>query len=59
MKGGRSKRDVEKGHGVAMTVKRLVDKGLSHREIADIVGKKPEQIKGLILLAERFEAPTP
>lgn len=51
-----SKAALERNRADAKTAKRLADKGHSHREIAKIVGKKPEQIGKLILLAERLAA---
>lgn len=49
------------GHGVekrnqvlAMRVAKLAAQGWSHRNIAETVGKKPEQIKALILLGQRL-----
>ena len=39
----------------ALRVAKLYGEGFTHREIANLVGKKPEQIKSLILLGERLK----
>jgi hypothetical protein len=39
---------------LAMRCAKLAAQGLTHRNIAEAVGKKPEQIKALILRGERL-----
>ena len=49
------------GHGaekrnqaLARRVAKLAAQGWTHRNIAETVGKRPEQIKALVLLGERL-----
>jgi hypothetical protein len=44
----------KRGQALAIRVAKLKADGLTHRAIAEVVGKKPEQIKGLVLLGERL-----
>jgi transcriptional regulator len=41
-------------HADALRALKLREAGLTYRSIADILGKQPEQIKKLLLLAERL-----
>lgn len=43
-------------HMTARRAYQLKQDGLTSREIASLVGKKPEQIKTLVLLGERLGA---
>ena len=39
---------------LAIRCAKLAAQGWTHRNIAEIVGKRPEQIKGLVLAGERL-----
>lgn len=52
-----STREQMMNHAKARSCQRLREKGLTHRQIAEQVGIKPEQVKGLIALAYRLRAP--
>lgn len=45
-----------RGQAIAIRCARLRDQGLTSREIAKTVGKKPEQIRALELLGRRLQA---
>ena len=40
---------------LAMRCAKLVSQGWTYRNIAETVGKKPEQIKDLVILGERLK----
>jgi hypothetical protein len=46
---------VKRTQALAIRCARLSAQGWTHREIAELVGKQPEQIKALILLGERLK----
>jgi hypothetical protein len=46
---------IKRNHALALRVAKLASQGWTHRNIAETVGKKPEQIKALILLGERLK----
>lgn len=46
-------------HAMAIRCAKLAAQGWTHRAIADMVQKKPEQIKGLIVLGERLQCAPP
>lgn len=46
----------KRNQALAMRVANLAAQGLTHRAIADLVGKRPEQIKALIELGERLKS---
>ena len=48
----------KRSNSIAVRVANLKGQGLTTREIALLVGKKPEQIKGLVLLGERLKSST-
>ena len=50
---------VKRKHALALRVMRLSYEGWTHRNIAEAIGKKPKQIKALILLGERLQEVTP
>lgn len=45
---------VKRNHALAVRCAKLAAQGWTHRNIAETVGKRPEQIKALILLGERL-----
>jgi hypothetical protein len=49
----------QRNRALAMRCATLASQGLTHRAIAEAVGKKPEQIKALIQLGERLRSVTP
>lgn len=44
-----------RNRAVAMRCAKLAREGYTHRGIAELVGKRPEQIRALIALGERLE----
>lgn len=44
----------QRNRALALRCAKLADDGLTHREIAKLVEKRPEQIKALISLGERL-----
>ena len=46
----------KRNHVLALRCAKLAAQGWTHRNIAETVGKKPEQIKALILLGERLNS---
>lgn len=50
-----SKASESRNRALALRCAKLAAQGWTHRMIAEAVGKKPEQIKALILLGERVK----
>lgn len=50
---------LKRQRALAIRASKLADEGRTHREIAELVGKQPEQIKGLVTLGERLRQLTP
>lgn len=46
----------QRNRALAIRCAKLADDGLTHRAIAELVGKQPEQIKALIALGQRLRA---
>ena len=51
-----SKKSDIRSRNVAITAYRMSQRGCTHKFIAEHLGKKPHQIKSLILLGERLES---
>ena len=45
---------VKRNHALALRCAKLAHQGWTRRNIAEAVGKRPEQIKALVLLGERL-----
>ena len=50
---------IKRNQALALRVSKLAAQGWTHRNIAETVGKKPEQIKVLIILGERLQERKP
>lgn len=44
----------KRNQAMALRAAKLASEGLTHRAIAEAIGKKPEQVKAIILLGERL-----
>ena len=46
---------IKRSHAIALRCAKLAAQGWTYRNIAEAVGKRPEQIKSLVLLGERLK----
>ena len=46
-------------HADARTAAKLAAQGWTHRNIAETLGREPEQVKALVILGERLAMTTP